>query len=593
MGLFDFITKTSGSNSNAQQDDSAQNPQGYQTQQDDRLVQTPFSEVKYPLPVEQQQQNLEQKQASEFENQEYNNQYQTQQYTQNQPNDFYDQNYNYQQENSMQFPVQDSQNNQFQQNYSFQDQGLNQNPDQFANPAPQENSLQFPVQETATEMQVPAVDSQQQTQQQDYLQYSPQFEQNSVQETPLQQNQEELPPLPDINSIVQEEPAQPEPAVQEPVAQETLAETPVKQESTDVENNNEPPQDLVIGTENLQNENEELPQLGEHISENVAETTSSGDFTKTAEVNENDNSVVKGGPQDEVDLDTEIFNDIKNAVKDEYEKDQVKEMPEVNLTQNEITESESDSVLDNNMSEQTPAPSSAAVPVTTESMEEESKAEPLNVFKNIAIVGLNVQNSDQSVSEKLMELVRLLSTEKTSFILDSGKGYGENLLNKLLERKDTKITGAYLKPFYSDYSDEPKAKINTESYSTAIFSNLDLKLKYLIKSADIFVMPYTSGLSNISLLFALVANSYLYYGQHKPLILLGKEWKTTVESLKSTLNLSDVESEQFVVCDEPSDVLALIRKLDKEYSEKSSVSVNKVIDMRNESDESEYFVNNI
>lgn len=625
MGLFDFITK-SGNNSNPQSD-NPQNPQaqqgGYQTQyqQDDRLVQTPFSEVQYPLPnqsVEDQQYNQNdqsQQNIQAFENVADQNQMQNS----GQPTDMYDQGYDYNQ--PMQFPVQQEVQTPAVPEFQYQD---------------------TPVQPAA------APEAQPFQEKQEYLQYTPQFDQsqsqpvaapefNPVTEQPApiesevmpqqsevvqpevapvseapaaaQSTQEELPPLPDINPVAQL-PVETNVQVDD-VAQSMAPETPAA--TNPIETNeskmNQAENDLVIGTQAPAEEVElveALPPLGEpkadesqavleEVKDTVSEQESQPEAIAAAtevapEVSEpKADEVVQGGPKDEVDMDTEIFNDIKTAVKEEFEKDQVK--PDVNLsvTQAEIPEAE----VNAQEVEEVPVVENLAADASVPQIEKESEGSAFKVFKNIGIVGLNVSNSDQSISEKLMELVRLLSSHKTNFVLDSGRGYGENLLNKLMERKEGNIIGAYLKPFYSDYSDEPKTKFNTPNYSTAIFSNQDLKLKYLIKASDVFIMPHTSGLSNMSLLFALLSNSYLYFGQHKPVILLGKEWNDVVSSLKSALKLNDVEAEQFVVCEEPAQVVELLKKLDVEYSGKSRVNVNKVIDMRNESDESEYFVNNI
>src|SRR5690606_34209935 len=78
MGLFDFITKSSGSDDSQQsvQDDGTQNPQSTQMQ-NGRLVESPFSNVKYPLPADsqvnqtqlQQPQNISQQSATDLDTQ--------------------------------------------------------------------------------------------------------------------------------------------------------------------------------------------------------------------------------------------------------------------------------------------------------------------------------------------------------------------------------------------------------------------------------------------------------------------------------------------------------------------------------------------
>lgn len=650
MGLFDFITKTPSNNSKTQQGNANNSNQGYQTtyQQDDRLVQSPFSDVKYPLPdgeqnIPQGQQyttpaqftpdmHSQQDIVEQGYSQPPNNQYGTQ--------DYYNQPYSQQ----VQEPTLDYSNYQNPTAYQ-QTQVLetDQTEQQSQPTLPLANTASQQSEESGSEFlqynpqfQTPTVESQTQNIQADEVNQSFQSTEESntnfnqtitpisepgLESAPIQDNQQQA------GENVVSESVNPSAQVQsnlaQPMGEITSQADLTKEGSKDEAINNT----LVIGTDkdasveqiNSEVNNNDIfesdverpsikevlssAETGENIKEPVAElpplpepklhqvsaesteplsTETTTDLkteipvveSLTHESSELQNDMVEagekvvvGGPVGEIDIDKQIFNNIEEAVKSENndEPGPLNEVSEVETQEN--------------------------IP-TVNSIEKESD-NSLKVFKNIGVVGLNVDAPVQNISEKLMELTRLLSVYKVNFVLDSGRGYGENLLNKLLERKDINITGAFLKPFYSDYSDEPKARINTDNYSTAVFSNLDLKLKYLIRSSDIFIIPETKGIANISLLFALLSNSYLYFGQHKPIILFGEGWNDVVNNLKTTLKLNEVESELFIVCENASDVVALLQKLDKEYSVKSRVNVGKVIDMRNESDEAEYFVNNV
>ncbi len=633
MGLFDFITKSSSgtNNSQVQNGTSVQTTVQDDSQQGDRLVSTPFSEVKYPMqqPTQDQMSSSVQPLPAQYPtgtdtlNSEYTPNSQT--FNPNPNLSTYDnssQNQNYSgdlpplpgEDTNSSAPVQTDYSQAVTQPVVEQVQDISNNPqvdtsvqqvqsDSSVAPTTQEGQL--PELPDMTQASSAAAPQGQQEQSSEYLQYKPDFDQDVV---PQQVSTESLPvqtenlpttevetnTLPESSTLDTNDQSENKVTTPESTNINDLQETSSKVEDnlskpltesndsnntdvlTDANNvSKSEPENAIKDTLVVGNE-EEVPESTDQQKEGDVSSLENKDQEEGSETinpertdipdHSEKEKIVEGGPVDEkADLDKEIFSNIEKAVNDEYQNDDKPDIPETSIKPvvEEIPESEKESIG------------------------------TFKVFDNVALVGLNTDLVNQGLNDELIKLFEKLASNNLNITVDSGRGYGENLLNKVMDYKTVKIKGVYLKPFYSDYTDEPKSKLNFDNYTTAVFSDLDSKLKYLIKSSDVFILPEVRGLSNLSLLFTILANAYLYFGQHKPVILLGKSWNDLMSSLKSTLKLNDTESNTYIVCNTADDVMSKLKELDEEYSKKGKVVVHKNIDMRSESDESDYFVNNI
>jgi len=213
----------------------------------------------------------------------------------------------------------------------------------------------------------------------------------------------------------------------------------------------------------------------------------------------------------------------------------------------------------------------------------------LNIFKRIAIVGLNNTSINSKLNDKMRELISLLAASLDEIILDSNKGYGNVILEEA-SKTEVKLTGVYLKPTYSNFSDESEVGINLKNYTSVIYSNFLERLKFLIKESDMFIVPETSGLNNFSELFTLLSIQYLYYGQNKPVILIGKDWLNIYKVFKENFKFAEDQLKSINICSTAEEASTLIKQLDIDYSKKQSPNTKKVIDKREENDEKEFFL---
>ncbi len=242
----------------------------------------------------------------------------------------------------------------------------------------------------------------------------------------------------------------------------------------------------------------------------------------------------------------------------------------------------------------------AVIPVPEVTEVKESKAETapeatqpvpvnfeMNYFRTIGFIGLNTQ-PNLKVVEKVSELAGKLSDYAEVFIIDSAKGYAKTIFDSAKE-KNIELTGMYLKPFHSTYSDEAELG-DYENFTVMMFSNNSDKIKNLIKESDILVMPEITGLNSLGTLFEIWSTNSMYPGQHKQLILLGKGWTNILTQLKTLFKLTDADLSFVNVCATAEEALAKITELDKMYLNKEVKQPRKVIDLREEDDEEGLFI---
>lgn len=189
-------------------------------------------------------------------------------------------------------------------------------------------------------------------------------------------------------------------------------------------------------------------------------------------------------------------------------------------------------------------------------------------FKSIGFVGLNHSEANTKIAEKLTELIKKLKTSNAKLVIDSANGYGKIILDSLDDKSG--LTRIALKPKYSDYDDgTTEPSIKTEEYT-----NYNDKIEALMKASDVLVVPEVGEINNIAFFMHLWSIAYLYFGQHKPVILLGKEWSTILTHLKELFKLSEEEVRAVTVCTTADEVVQKLLSLDAEYNTKPKFQIS-------------------
>lgn len=223
------------------------------------------------------------------------------------------------------------------------------------------------------------------------------------------------------------------------------------------------------------------------------------------------------------------------------------------------------------------APTVTAAPINFE----------MSYFKTVGFIGLNSQPNSKVV-EKITELSKKLSEFSEVFIIDSAKGYAKSVFESAKER-GIDLTGMYLKPFHSEYSDEADLG-NYDNFTVMMFSNTADKIKNIIKESDLLIMPEVFGLNNLGILFEVWSTSSMYPGQNKPIILLGKGWTAILSQLKNMFKLSDTDLSFVNVCTTTEEALIKIKELDSALLTKEVKAPRRIIDLREEDDEEGLFI---
>jgi hypothetical protein len=164
-------------------------------------------------------------------------------------------------------------------------------------------------------------------------------------------------------------------------------------------------------------------------------------------------------------------------------------------------------------------------------------------------------------------VAKQLIDQNINIYLDSAKSYGKEILKSLMDNHKKEVNGVYLKPVYSQYSDDNDSAVIVPGHTSFLFADLLERLRYLIKNSKLFVIPHTSNIVNAAQFFTLWSLEYLYYGHHKPIILIGKEWHSTIEKLSEVFKLNEFETHPIIICETEAEVYSNLEKLDDNYDE--------------------------
>lgn len=208
-------------------------------------------------------------------------------------------------------------------------------------------------------------------------------------------------------------------------------------------------------------------------------------------------------------------------------------------------------------------------------------------IKNVAFIGLNSKTFG-NVSLEIRTIADFLAKKGMNILIDSNKGYGNDLLTTIESLEKAKVTAVHFKPFYTNYSDETDRHSQIHDYTTVVYSDLIERLKYFIRESEAFIFPEVTGLLNMSALTTLLSLQYLYQGQHKPVILIGNKWNSKIEKLKEISGMTDEEFKSVIIVSTAEDAVKILTDSDEKMSTESKFKSRKFYDYREDFDEYEY-----
>ncbi|RMD76671.1 hypothetical protein D6810_03285 [Candidatus Dojkabacteria bacterium] len=222
-----------------------------------------------------------------------------------------------------------------------------------------------------------------------------------------------------------------------------------------------------------------------------------------------------------------------------------------------------------------------------EQIDQKGQSINLRSIRSISLVGLNdTEGVYEDLLSKLLNFIHSLP-KNVEIIIDSNKMAGGDLLKKVDPKFS--ITGVYLKPFYSNYSDEAGSSVFRINYRYILYSNYFEKLTYIIDNSDVVVIPVTTGLVNLANVSVLLALQYIYRQQFKSVILWGLGWREFIEFM----NLSAEESESIIYAETVDELLERLVEIDTSLYHQQKQIQTVELDLRERGDEKVFLRGNI
>jgi len=183
-----------------------------------------------------------------------------------------------------------------------------------------------------------------------------------------------------------------------------------------------------------------------------------------------------------------------------------------------------------------------------------------NIIHNVAFFGDAAVKENSSVYKSAFKAAQILA--KNGYVIVNGGGPGvmnastsgaesvggETLSVTFYPQNATGFEGRYL-------DNTTDKEIKTGNYIERMFK--------LMEHADVYLM-FKGGTGTISEFGTAWVLAKLYFGHHKPFILVGKFWRPIIKAIKENMLIDAKEMDVFEIVDEVEEILPAIKKLEKE-----------------------------
>ncbi len=180
-------------------------------------------------------------------------------------------------------------------------------------------------------------------------------------------------------------------------------------------------------------------------------------------------------------------------------------------------------------------------------------------LKNVAFFGDAAVSKKSRVYKDAYNVAKILAQEGFTIVNGGGPGVmaaategansveGETLSVTFYPKDATGFEGRYL----GNVTDR---EIKTANYIERMFK--------LMEHSDLFLI-FKGGTGTISELGTAWVLAKLYYGHHKPFILVGRFWRPIIRVLAKNLNIDKKEMSVFTIVNSVKKILPEIRRLEK------------------------------
>ena len=180
--------------------------------------------------------------------------------------------------------------------------------------------------------------------------------------------------------------------------------------------------------------------------------------------------------------------------------------------------------------------------------------------KNIAFFGdADISEVDETYTQAF-KLAELLAKEGYAIVDGGGPGVMEAATSGAEKANGETITVTFdptnAPGFEGKYiGNVPDEEIVTTNYIERMFK--------LMEYGDVFIL-FKGGSGTISEFGTAWVLAKLYYGHHKPFILMGSYWADIIDIFRKNMNIDNKELSVFEIANRVEDVLPIVKKFEKQ-----------------------------
>lgn len=187
---------------------------------------------------------------------------------------------------------------------------------------------------------------------------------------------------------------------------------------------------------------------------------------------------------------------------------------------------------------------------------------PRTVVKNVAFFGDADLDESDSVYQDAFKMAKFLAQKGFTIVNGGGPGVmnastqgaqaaqGETISVTFTPSNAPGFEGRYV----GNVTDK---EIKTQNYVERMFK--------LMEHAD-FYLIFKGGTGTVSEFGTAWVLAKLYYGHHKPFVLVGSFWRPIIEAMHANLNIDNTEMDVFEILDDGEDILPIIRRFEEKMS---------------------------
>lgn len=185
-------------------------------------------------------------------------------------------------------------------------------------------------------------------------------------------------------------------------------------------------------------------------------------------------------------------------------------------------------------------------------------------IKNIAFFGdADISVADETYTQAF-KLAEILACEGYVIVDGGGPGVMEAATSGAQKSNGKTLTVTFdptnAPGFEGKYiGNVPDEEIVTTNYIERMFK--------LMEYGDAFIL-FKGGSGTISEFGTAWVLAKLYYGHHKPFILMGSYWAEIIDVFRKNMNIDNKELSVFEIANRVEDVLPIIKKFEKQMSER-------------------------